>query len=183
MAVRPSAQAIDHAQARLAAVSLQLPEARWIPTDRWHLTLAFLGNTAADLVPRLINRLDEVGRTRAPVTDLRLAGAGTFRGVLWLGVWPADRHSPADRLARHVQREMRAAGVALERRPWHAHMTVARWRHSPDRSRSAKHLSRALADYEGPRFDVAQLLLVSSRTGPNPAYTVVHSAALHRMHT
>jgi len=46
----------------------------------------------------------------------------------------------ADRLARAMQREIRAGGVPVERRPWRAHLTNARWRPSPDRDAAGSDL-------------------------------------------
>ena len=147
------------------------PDMRWVPPQRWHVTLAFLGEVDADRIPRLEAALGEVAATHAPLEGLRLEGAGSFRGALWLGITPTGRHSPADRLARAVQRAMRTSGVPLERRPWRAHLTVARWKASPERERTAHAARAALAEYAGPEFGVTEFRLVRSVTGPQPQHT------------
>ncbi|MGZ8512026.1 MAG: 2'-5' RNA ligase family protein, partial [Candidatus Limnocylindria bacterium] len=50
---------------------------RWSEPDAWHLTLAFLGDTAAADVPRLAAALDEAGRGHE-VGLLRSSGLGGF---------------------------------------------------------------------------------------------------------
>ena len=119
--ITPSAEALAHAAGALdrrvgrAApdgphrIASTTPDMRWVSSERWHVTLAFLGEVDPDRVPALSARLDELASHHPPVEGMRLTGAGTFRGGLWLGVQPTERHPPADRLARAVQREMRAA--------------------------------------------------------------------------
>lgn len=188
--ITPTAEALAHAagvvdrRAGQAApdgpdrIGSTAPDMRWIPSERWHVTLAFLGEVDTDRVPDLCARIDNVAVTRAPLHGLRLAGAGTFRGVLWLGVEPTERQSPVDRLARAVQREMRAAGIPIERRSWRAHLTIARWRPSADRDAAAHRAAEGLRDYAGPAFDVHEIRLVHSLTGPRPSHADVHVAYL-----
>ena len=188
--ITPTAEALAHAagaldrRVRQAApdgpdrIASTTPDMRWVPEGRWHVTLAFLGEVDPDRVPALCARLDDVADAHAPLQELQLAGAGTFRGVLWLGVKPTARHSPADRLARTVQREMRAAGMPVERRPWRAHLTIARWRPSSDRDAAAQRAVESLRDYAGPAFDVHEIRLVHSITGPRPSHADIHVARL-----
>jgi RNA 2',3'-cyclic 3'-phosphodiesterase len=173
--ITPTAETLAHAAGALPALATDL---RWVPEERWHVTLAFLGEVDPDRVPALAVRLDAVAADHAPLEGLRLAGAGTFRGVLWLGIEPTERHSPADRLARGVQREMRAAGISVERRPWRAHLTIARWRPSAARDAVAHRMVDSLAGYASPAFDVHQIRLVHSITGPDPSHTDIHIARL-----
>ena len=176
--ITPTGEALAHAAGAVDRISSTTPDMRWVSRERWHVTLAFLGEVDSDRVPALIARLDAVAGSHGPLQGLRLAGAGTFRGVLWLGVKPTERHSPADRLARAVQREMRAVGIHVERRPWRAHLTLARWRPSADRDALARQVADSLADYAGPAFDVHDIRLVHSITGPSPSHADVHVAQL-----
>lgn len=118
--ITPAAEALAHAavavdrrvgQAAPDGLDRRVGQAaahmRWVSPERWHVTLAFLGEVDPDRIPDLAGRLDEVAATHPPLEGMRLAGAGTFRGVLWLGIEPTERHSPADRLARADQHEMR----------------------------------------------------------------------------
>ena len=182
-ALAHAAEAVDRRVRRAnpdgpVLIASTTPGMRWVSEKRWHVTLAFLGEVDPERVTHLYARLDDVAATHAPLHGLRLTGAGTFRGVLWLGVEPTARHSPADRLARAVQREMRSAGVPVERRPWRAHLTIARWRPSAERDAAARNAAEGLRDYTGPAFDVHEIRLVDSITGPQPSHTNIHVARL-----
>lgn len=167
----PSTEALAHAAGVVDRISPTTPDMRWVPPQRWHVTLAFLGEVEPDRLPRLMAALDEVAASQASPEDLHIEGAGTFRGALWLGVTPTERHSPADRLARAVQRAARGAGITVERRPWRAHLTVARWKPTPERDVGAREARAALEEYAGPAFNVTAFRLVHSVTGPEPSYT------------
>lgn len=178
----PTQTALEHAEAHLAAYRDQLPGGRWIPSPRWHATLAFLGDVPTLEIPRLASLLTEVASEHQSMSGLRLQGAGTFRGVLWLGLTPTERYSPADRLARHIQRELRRSGIAIERRPWRAHVTVARWKPRTETTAAARRLSRRLNDYRGPEFTIDSFSLVKSDNGPHPSYRVIQRTPLKDMH-
>ena len=167
----PPAEALAHAAGAVSRISPTAPDMRWVPQERWHVTLAFLGEVNPDRIPHLSEALHDVSREHEPLAELRLEGSGTFRGALWIGLAPTERHSPADRLARAVQRAMRGAGVPVERRPWRAHLTVARWKPTRDRDLAAREVAAQLAEYVGPELDVAEFHLVHSVTGPKPTYT------------
>ena len=173
----PPEEALAHAAG--AVDRIIPPDMRWVPLERWHVTLAFLGDVDQDRLPKLTEALDAVARGHEPLRGLSLAGAGTFRGSLWLGMTAAERHSPADRLARAIQRAMRSAGASVERRPWHAHLTVARWQPSVVHARQvARSVREALRDYAGPEFAIDRFTLWRSRLGPHPSYTALHICTL-----
>jgi RNA 2',3'-cyclic 3'-phosphodiesterase len=102
-------------------------EARWIPANNFHLTLWFIGEVAEDRAEEILHAL------RVPLTDeqfdIHIRGAGAFPPsgaprVFWLGVT-----SGAERLARlhrEVARRLLSLGIEPERRPYSAHLTVAR---------------------------------------------------------
>lgn len=169
----PPPEALAHAAGAVDRIASTAPDMRWVPPQRWHVTLAFLGEVERDRILRIEAALDEVAAEHPPLEDLRIEGAGSFQGALWLSIAPAGRHSPADRLARAVQRAMRAVGVPVERRPWRAHLTIARWGPAPERDRSARSARDALGDYSGPAFSIHRIALVHSVTGPHPAYSDV----------
>jgi 2'-5' RNA ligase len=188
--ITPSSEAISHAAGAVDRIASTTPDVRWVTPQRWHVTMAFLGEVDPDRVPVLAARLDAVAAAQAPLEGFRLARAGTFRGVLWLGIADAElRSGCATRrplptgvqlatLAGEVQNEMRAAGIPVERRPWSPHLTIGRWRPSPERDAVAQRAARALVDYAGPAFDVHALQLVHSVTGPHPEFRDLHVAHL-----
>jgi 2'-5' RNA ligase len=185
----PSAEATSHAADAVDRIASTTPDIHWVPSERWHLTLAFLGEVDPDLVPALTARLDDVAATHSPIDGLCLASSGTFPGVLWLGIGNAGpsgsagdpRFSAETRLgglADAIQRGMPKAGVHLESRPWQPHLTIGRWRPSPRREGAARDAARALADYVGPAFGVHDIRLIHSITGPDPKYVDVHVVRL-----
>ncbi len=106
----------------------RLPKARWVRPEAMHLTLAFLGETDPERLPELHRELGAAFAAGEPMA-LEVAGTGAFppRGrkrVLWTGVEAAgDLGGLQARVAEAVER---AAGVEVERRPYHPHLTLAR---------------------------------------------------------
>jgi 2'-5' RNA ligase len=114
-----------------ARVAQQAPHARvsWTTEGRMHLTLAFIGEVDAAGATRVAQALEEP--CAEPAFEVRYAGMGAFppRGaprVLWVGVERGREH--LRQLEREVQARLRAAGVALEDRPYHPHLTLGRMR-------------------------------------------------------
>ena len=158
VAVRPPPAAVAH----LRAVLPSWPSA----PERWHVTLAFLGEVED---PRLlVPALAEVCAGQ-PRLDLRLAGSGSFGrgGPVWVGV-EGDRCG-LTALAGAVAQACRAAGVDVERRAYHPHLTVGR-RGRPDPAR--------LAAYAGPTWTAAEVELVASRLGPPVEHRVLERLPL-----
>lgn len=155
VAVRPPGVAVDHADGAVAPVRARHPDLRWVPAQRWHLTLAFYGEVpegTVDGVRAMVERrVAGAGQLR-----LQLAGAGEFtRRAVWLG------------LAGDVERlRALARSVTLERRPYRPHLTVARVRGGVDAGPAVAEL----AGYVGPAWTADAVHLVRSRLGPAPAY-------------
>jgi RNA 2',3'-cyclic 3'-phosphodiesterase len=107
------------------------PKARltWVPIDRMHLTIRFLGEVDSARLGALESTFAAPFET--PAFALSLGGAGAFpsRGaprVLWLGV----EHGLADlqRLEREVSGRLEVAGFPPDRRAFNPHLTLARVR-------------------------------------------------------
>ncbi len=96
--------------------------------DDWHLTVAFVGELADDALDRLVEVVGAGVADRELPDELVLDGAGRFgRRVLWAGV----RDRPEGRLAalgEAIQQGCVAAGLPVEQRPVHPHVTLARAR-------------------------------------------------------
>jgi 2'-5' RNA ligase len=119
--------------ARIAAavesLKARLPGLRWVSGAGWHLTVRFLGAASPAAVAGLEVPLCSAA-SRCAVGAARFAGLGVYpeRGaprVLWLGV-----AVPACVLELQAECETaaRAAGFPAETRPFHPHVTLARWR-------------------------------------------------------
>jgi 2'-5' RNA ligase len=124
-------------------------EVRLTPIDRWHITLAFLGEVAAERLPEVERALDGVTVPRGVV--LRLRGGGRFsRGrstVLWAGV-------EGDLAALHRDVSVR---LGLEEREFTPHLTVA-YKDDPV-------VRLALHGYAGPPWPLREIALVHSVPG------------------
>jgi 2'-5' RNA ligase len=169
-ALIPPAPVLDHLAARLADQPADTP-VRWIPRDRWHVTLGFFGDDDdPDRRTKWLRRR-MAGR---PAPTLRLAGAGTFPGLLWTAV-----HTGTETDARRFARLAQAAGAGRAGRfGFHPHLTLARWRADvPDEAV----LIAGFAGYTGPWFTPDELLLMRSVLGSGgPTYTTVDSLPLAR---
>jgi 2'-5' RNA ligase len=163
-AIVPPPEVVDHLATWLAGHMGDLPpELRWTPVDQWHVTFGFFGD-GDDPVRRgkwLRRRAD--GR---PAPRLRIAGAGTFPGVLWAGVRTDDE--------RVLAQLAKAAGAG--RRGFRPHLTLARWRSGkPDEAAMVE----PFEGYSGPWFTPDVLLLMRSELGPDrPTYTTVERLPL-----
>src|SRR5690242_3011342 len=89
---------------------------RWIPEDRLHITLKFLGETSEADEPKIISALS--GAAPMASLSLRLAGGGSFPekgspSVFWLGV---DGDLDALRqLTRSVEKALAPLGFPAEK--------------------------------------------------------------------
>jgi len=103
------------------------PTARWIPPENSHVTLKFLGRTAAHLTPWVEEIVEAIAGAHPPAT-LQVHGLGAFPStqrarVLWAGI-----DDPAGALTGLVADL--EAGLAEAFRPEvrrvHPHLTIAR---------------------------------------------------------
>ncbi|HEY4021904.1 MAG TPA: 2'-5' RNA ligase family protein [Pseudonocardiaceae bacterium] len=171
-ALHPPSTELDRIAARVTAITpiaeALVPDLRWTPRVNWHVTLCFHGEDDvesrwATLRPRL---------TDLPAPRLRLAGGGTFGGVLWVGVAPAG---PADATGLADLAEAAGADPA----EYTAHLTVARWRARPGARIDARGLAGLFADYTGGWFTPSEVVLMRSEPGPRgPKYHVEQRLAL-----
>jgi 2'-5' RNA ligase len=99
---------------------------RWQNDEQLHLTLRFVGEVDRPVANDLA---DALGRVRNAPLELRVAGLGRFEqrssGALWAGVEPKP---PIAALAAKVERTCQSIGLDPERRAFHPHITLARWK-------------------------------------------------------
>lgn len=207
VAVLPPPGASAELDAALAPLRL-LPDAdalRWTEPDGWHFTLAFLGEVGDRPLPELYERLGRAAR-RHSAHGLRLAGGGRFGDrALWAGVG-GDRRA-LGRLAQSAVAAGRRTGIAVDERPFKAHLTLARSRtlrrvaagrgeRPPGEDRPGEDrpvedrpvvdlrpYAEALAGFEGTEWTADRLSLMSSTPGPSgspPRYGTVRSWPLGR---
>ena len=169
---------IAQAQHRLAKMLDADRSLKWVSPGHMHLTLAFLGEIAEPAVPAIVKSLSVSIDVRPFAAVFHHLGVFPPRGaprVLWLGV--GDGASDVIGTQRVVADRLVDAGMAVERRTFHPHLTLARWRSS--RPSDAR---RALA--AAPHTPIAQVgvdpvtLYQSRLTSAGPVYTSLTRANL-----
>jgi 2'-5' RNA ligase len=95
------------------------------PPQNMHLTLAFVGEVAAERLPALQAIGAQAAAAGSPFT-LRFDRLGSFRdaGIAWLGTGAAEPALQA--LVDGLAAGLAADGFPVERRPFRAHVTLAR---------------------------------------------------------
>lgn len=58
--ITPTTEALAHAAGAVDRIAPTTPDMRWVSSERWHVTLAFLGAAYPDRLPALRARLDHV---------------------------------------------------------------------------------------------------------------------------
>jgi 2'-5' RNA ligase len=139
---------------------------RWQDDEQLHLTLRFIGEVDRPIGDDLA---DALTRVRAEPFALRINGAGRFEqrssGALWAGVEPK---APVAALASKVERVCTDIGLEPERRAFHPHITLARWKGRRTREVAA-FLDRTRGIASEP-FDVTEFTLFESRLSRHGAH-------------
>ncbi len=152
---------------------------RWVRLDGLHVTLRFLGPTTETRVADVAAAVATTAAAMAPFT-IRIAGADAFPPVgrprtLWLDL---DRGlDELATLAGHLDDALAEAGWERERRPFRAHLTLARAdgvRAGPATVAALRAAAAELA-IESP---IEQIVLFESITGSGRARYVVRAATL-----
>ena len=142
------------------------PDFRWQNEEQLHLTLRFVGEVERPVANDLG---DALTRIRAEPFELRIAGVGRFEqrnsGALWAAVEP---RAPVAALAAKVERACVNVGLEPERRAFHPHITLARWKGRRSRE-VADFLERARGLSSAP-FEVAEFILFESRLSRHGAH-------------
>ena len=144
-----------------------LPPGRWSRRDALHLTLHFIGDVPEG-VARAYQRV--LGNVDAAAFDLSIQSVGQFPindrpRVIWAGV----RNTP-DLRALHeaVGAALGREGFIRERRRFHPHITLMRFR-KPIRRGVASRWLQAHIDFYTEPFRVSQFILYESDLQPSGA--------------
>lgn len=106
---------------------------RVVPPGNWHVTLRFLGSVDRVTYERFLAGLTGVSGLGS--FAIRLSGLGAFPNarratVLWVGIEEGARELV--RLNSIAEAAAGDAGLGLEERPYHPHLTLARIRPAAD---------------------------------------------------
>ncbi|MFB9414640.1 RNA 2',3'-cyclic phosphodiesterase [Dactylosporangium matsuzakiense] len=180
MAAYPPIEIREHFQAvvdRLAVARPRERSVRLAPPERWHLTVAFLGevedeNAAVDA----LGELAEVPAPAVHITGGKTLGRGRFRHLV-TGIETDDGGAGLKRLGEQARKALKRRRLPYDRRDWQPHVTIAR----PSDILSAEELAhdlRLLAEYRSPRWRLQEVHLMRSRLGPQPEYDVLAAVQL-----
>jgi len=118
---------------------------RWVPAQNMHLTLKFLGDTAASHLDFLRQTLSREAALHPPF-EMQIGGFGCFPNqrtprVLWAAV-----HAPSEltSLQRGIEAGAARLGYKPEARPFSPHLTIGRVRESASLSET-QNIRAALA--------------------------------------
>lgn len=175
----------DATRAAVAALTARLQrvlkdaDIKWVPAANLHVTLQFIGYVDDHTASRIRHAL--APPVAVPPFEMRIEDIGVFppRGgprVIWCGV--ADGSSCVGRVQREIERRLvAAASLVPESRPFHAHLTIARYRGSgtaADRRRLEQVRTGRLG-----RTAVDRVTLYESRLSPHgPTYVAIGHTAL-----
>jgi len=106
-------------------VRIYAPEARWARLESLHVTLKFIGEVNDAKVQEIKNAL---GQVKDQPFQVDFKETGFFPNprsarVFWAGVSASDA---LPQLASAVEGAVEKIGIAREKRPYHAHLTLAR---------------------------------------------------------
>jgi 2'-5' RNA ligase len=148
----------------LAALQAGVPDARWVPTENFHVTLCFAGEVQGGTMRDFEEELSDIAGPRFAVA---LAGVEQFSS----GKQPralvatVERSDRLDWLQQKVSTVARNCGIEVERRKFRPHVTLARF--SSD-AETGHHLAQFMASHSGFKagpWIAEHFALYSSRTG------------------
>ena len=139
---------------------------RWQDDEQLHLTLRFVGEVDRPLGDDLAAALARIDSDRF---GLRVSGTGRFEqrssGALWAGIEPK---APVAALAAKVERTCQQIGLEPERRAFHPHITLARWKGR--RTREVQRFLERTANLCSEPFYVTEFMLFESRLSRHGAH-------------
>ncbi len=146
----------------------RLRAARWVPAANLHLTVRFVGETPPERADFLRANLRAPIR-RAGTFELAFSGLGCFPrvdkpSVLFIGVVPVG--DTLLELQQSVENVMESGGFEADARPFHPHLTIARFKQRETA------LLKALPDYlehAWGSMSVSEVVLFESRLSASGA--------------
>ena len=145
-----------------------VPDARWLPSENFHVTLCFAGEVQGGVMRDLEEELGDIAGPRFAVA---LGGVHSFTSgkqprALVAKVEKSDR---LERLQQRVSTVARNCGIEVESRKFRPHITLARFRNGAE---TGHHLAQFMASHStfkaGP-WIADHFTLYSSRTGRSGA--------------
>jgi 2'-5' RNA ligase len=110
------------------ALGRSYPQYRWVPPDKMHLTLNFLGNVADAKIPSVCAVVDSVSKSHGPF-ECRLGRLAAFPRparprILWLGI--EEGKQALTRLHYELAEALQRLDIEPERKRFRPHLTIGR---------------------------------------------------------
>jgi 2'-5' RNA ligase len=178
VALEPPPDALAELEAVVAPLRPQWPELRWAGMDKWHVTLAFLGEVDETRLADLQARLGRAA-SRHPSQDVHIGRGGAFPSTRRARVLCAhiegeqQAMTGLSALAASVAAGARRAGAPApdEGRRFRPHLTLARCRQPSDLGK----LTGSMSTFAGATWATLQVHLIRSLLGPRPRYETLAS--------
>ena len=175
-AVEIPQEVTQHALNHIAQLQSKPSKAQvsWNREGKFHLTLKFLGHIPQPRVAD-VSRACEIATSGRRKFQIVIGETGTFPKhgpprVLWIGV--DDMEGKLGQLHKQLEDACGKFGFESEDRPFHPHLTVARFR-SPQGARELAQLHQEL-NFERVKVEVRELLVFRSQLSPQGSrYTVI----------
>lgn len=159
-----------------SSVGLQL---RWVPPENLHVTLKFIGRVPGEKLQPIIEALRSV-RADKPV-QVEFSGLGGLpAGVYWAAI---ESSVALKTLAAQIDQSLRPLGIVGENRPFHPHVTLARFKDRKILKKIDELIHKNGTDGHGQNLKcdfgsviATEFLLMESKTLPTgPVYSKVQS--------
>jgi 2'-5' RNA ligase len=156
-------------------------DARWVKPENMHLTLRFLGNdvpreTADAIGQALHDRLSPIWQFTVTIEGLGMFPNARKPRVVWLGIEPHD--GPLLELREAVEAAVEEAGWPREKRPFSAHLTLARVKSQSGIGKLRQALDKGLSEPVG-NVLVDEVSLIRSQLRPTgPVYEALTTVGL-----
>ncbi len=158
--------------------------AAWGRAGQMHVTLTFHGDQPDERIKDLIDILPQAIAS-LPAFDVRIHGVGFFGRpraprVIWAGV--TEGHDALVALRQAVATAAQAAGIAIEARPYHPHITLGRIRRAvPDSRRELILAMQAMESTDFGVVPVRQVAVMQSRlTADGACHGLLAAVAIDR---
>jgi 2'-5' RNA ligase len=156
----------DNAAQSLLGLQHGVPGAHWRPRENLHITLCFYGEVKD---PMAIKALDEeLASINVRALHIEMGEGGMFGGKTPRALWMGIANNPAlMALAEACKGAAQRAGIAVERRSYTPHITLAYCRGTTD-AQAAHYLER-ISGFRAPAFEADHFTLYRSKLGTDPA--------------
>ena len=144
----------------MAFLRTDIPGARWVDQENYHITLRFFGTLDYRTADALAYELTKI---QAEPFAIRLSGLGSFGGNKPRAIWAGITAGPElKQLAANHERAAQAAGLDPLSRKFSPHLTLARMRRA--KPHAVAHFLKTFGDYTSGQIQINQISLLSSRT-------------------